>query len=457
MQVPESISNFPAGFLWGAATAAYQIEGAAGEDGRGESIWDRFSHTPGKVVNGDTGDVACDHYHRWRTDVALMKALNLGAYRFSIAWSRIVPDGRGGVNEAGLTFYERLVDALLAAGITPWATLYHWDLPQPLEDAGGWPNRATADAFAEYANVVSRRLGDRIKHWITLNEPWCSAFLGYWTGEHAPGRTSFADAIHATHGLLLAHGQATTVLRQNVPDARIGIVLNPSQVYPATDSELDRAAAYRQDGFANRWFLDPLYGRGYPTDMLALYGPNVVPEILPTDLEVIAAPTDFLGVNYYSSSFVRDDPQNRPLGVRHGPAPTDEKTAMGWAVYPQGFTDLLVRLARDYPTGPLYVTENGAAYPDEAPINGRVADPLRTSYYARHLAAARAAIDAGAPLQGYFAWSLMDNFEWAFGYTRRFGLIYVDYATQERTIKDSGKWYAGVGGRFFTPRNGGSR
>ena len=444
MQTPESIQKFPENFVWGAATAAYQIEGAANEDGRGESIWDRFSHTPGKVVNGDTGDVACDHYHRWKEDLALLTALNLSAYRFSIAWPRILPTGRGPVNEAGLAFYDRLVDGLLAAGITPWATLYHWDLPQPLEDAGGWLNRATADAFAEYVDVVSRRLGDRVKNWITLNEPWCSAYLGYWLGIHAPGRTSFADAVRSTHPLLLAHGKATRILRQNVPDGRIGIVLNPFSVYPATDSAADQAAAQRYDGFANRWFLDPLYGRGYPEDMLALYGPELAPAVAPGDLDLIAAPTDFLGVNYYTPSFVRDAPEQAPLRGGDAPAPPDEQTAMGWAVYPQGFTDLLVRLARDYPTGPLYVTENGAAYPDEPAADGRVADPLRTSYYTRHLAAARAAIEAGAPLQGYFAWSLMDNFEWAFGYTRRFGLVYVDFATQQRTIKDSGRWYAGV-------------
>ncbi len=434
---------FPAGFVWGAATASYQIEGAAREGGRGESIWDRFSHTPGKIVNGDTGDVACDHYHRWREDVALMRSLNLQAYRFSVAWPRIIPEGRGRINAIGLAFYDHLVDALLDAGITPWVTLYHWDLPQPLEDAGGWPNRATADAFAEYVDAITRRLGDRVRNWITLNEPWCSAFLGYHLGVHAPGRQDLRDALAAVHTLLLAHGTAVPIIRRNSPGAQVGITLNPAQVYPASESDADRAAAHRYDGYVNRWFLDPLYGRGYPVDLLEWYGARA-PEVAAGDLPTIAAPTDFLGVNYYSPSFIRDDPADAFLGVVDAGLAGAEQTEMGWIVYPPGLRDLLVRLASDYPTGPLYVTENGAAYPDPAPRDGRVADPERTRYYASHLAAALAAIEQGVPLRGYFAWSLLDNFEWAFGYTRRFGITYVDYATQERTIKDSGRWYRQV-------------
>jgi beta-glucosidase len=439
--------RFPEGFVWGAATASYQIEGAAREDGRSESIWDRFSHTPGKTVNGDTGDVACDHYHRWRDDIRLMRDLGLGAYRFSIAWPRILPEGRGRVNQAGLDFYDRLVDGLLEAGITPWATLYHWDMPQVLEDAGGWPNRATAAAFAEYADAITRRLGDRVKHWITLNEPWCSSFLSYHIGEHAPGRKSFPDAVAAVHTLLLAHGLSVPIIRGNSPGAQVGITLNLSQAYPATDSEADKAAAHRYDGYFNRWFLDPLYGRGYPADMLAIYG-DMAPRTEPADFDAIAAPTDFLGLNYYNPTFIRDDPSETGLGIAPVRLDGHEYTAMDWVVYPQGLYDQLLRVPRDYPTGPLYITENGAAYDDAPPQQEggeqRVHDPRRTSYYALHLDAALRAIEAGSPLKGYFAWSLMDNFEWAWGYTRRFGITYVDYETQQRTLKDSARWYREV-------------
>ncbi|MGH2930456.1 MAG: GH1 family beta-glucosidase, partial [Solirubrobacteraceae bacterium] len=355
----------------GAATAAYQVEGAAREDGRGESIWDRFSHTPGKTLNGDTGDIACDHYHRWLDDVALLRELGLNAYRLSISWPRVLPDGRGPVNEAGLAFYERLIDALLAAGITPWVTLYHWDLPWPLEERGGWPARDTAKAFAEYADVVSRRLGDRVTRWITLNEPWCSAFLGYHTGEHAPGLRNLAAAVQATQPLLLAHGMAIPAIRRNSPGAKVGITLNLTPVYPSVDDEACQAAAVRQDGYFNRWFLDPLYGRGYPRDMRSLYG-ELAPTPEPGDLDVIATPTDFLGVNYYSPAFVRDDPPNHPWRVAHTAVPAADLTDLGWPVYPRGLYDLLRRLHRDYPTGPLYVTENGAAYDDPAPESHRV-------------------------------------------------------------------------------------
>jgi beta-glucosidase len=444
-------ARFPEGFVWGAATASYQIEGAAREDGRGESIWDRFSHTPGKTLNGDTGDVACDHYHRWRDDITLMKELHLNAYRLSIAWPRILPEGVGRVNEAGLVFYDRLVDGLLAAKITPWVTLYHWDLPRSFDDQGGWPNRRTADMFAEYADVVSRRLGDRVKHWITLNEPWCSGFLGYYTGEHAPGRRSLKEALHAVHTLLLAHGEAVPILRQNSPGAQVGITLNLTPTYPATESAEDQAAAARHDGYFNRWFLDPLYGRGYPTDMVQIYGADLLPTVREADFDAITAPTDFLGINYYSPAVVRDDPKNLPWRFGFAAVPDADFTDMGWAVYPRGLYDILRRVHRDYPTGPLYITENGAAYDDATPEQGRVADPQRTRFYARHLAAAKAAIEDGVPLGGYFAWSLLDNFEWAFGYTRRFGITYVDYATQERTIKDSGRWYGRVaaGNRLY--------
>ncbi|HEX5417078.1 MAG TPA: GH1 family beta-glucosidase [Chloroflexota bacterium] len=443
-EAPRAAGAFPKDFVWGVATAAYQIEGGASEDGRSESIWDRFSHTPGKVAGGDTGDVACDHYHRWPEDVSLIRNLGFRAYRFSVAWPRVIPNGRGPVNPAGLAFYDRLVDGLLLAGITPWITLYHWDLPQVLQDQGGWTNRATAEAFAEYADAVTRRLGDRVAHWITLNEPWCSSFLSHWIGEHAPGHHSLKEAIDATHTLHLAHGLAVPIIRRNSPDAEVGITLNLAQVYPASESDTDRAAASRFTGFFNRWFLDPLYGRGYPADTLELYGAENAPRVEPGDLATIAAPTDFLGVNYYSPTFIADDPTAPPLRIRDAGLAGAGRTAMDWIVYPRGLHDVLADVARAYPTGPLYVTENGAAYPDPEPQNGRVADPARLAYYQGHLAAALRAIQDDVPLKGYFAWSLLDNFEWAFGYTRRFGITYVDYASQQRTVKDSGRWLARV-------------
>ncbi|MDP9368612.1 MAG: GH1 family beta-glucosidase [Chloroflexota bacterium] len=435
----DSGRGFPDGFVWGAATASYQIEGAAREDGRGESIWDRFSHTPGKILNGDTGDVACDHYHRWREDIALMRELGLAAYRFSVAWPRVLPDGRGQVNDGGLDFYDRLVDGLLEVGIAPWVTLYHWDLPQPLEDAGGWPNRETADAFVNFADVVSRRLGDRVNRWITLNEPWVSAFLGYQMGVHAPGRTDLDDALAASHTLLLAHGRAVPAIRANNEDASVGITLNLSPTYPASPEPADAAAARRYDGYLNRWFLDPIFGCGYPADMLDTYG-ALAPRVEAGDLETIAVPIDFLGVNYYFPTYLAAS-DDGPLGFVQAP-PEGERTAMGWPVAASGLEELLVRLNREYPTLPLFITENGAAYKDPAPTGDRVPDPARIRYLADHLAAAGHVIAAGVPLRGYFVWSLLDNFEWAFGYDRRFGITHVDFTTQQRTIKDSGRWYA---------------
>jgi beta-glucosidase len=432
---------FPKGFLWGAATAAYQIEGAWDEDGRGESIWDHFSHTPGKVQDNDNGNVACDHYHRWRDDIALMRELGLQAYRFSIAWPRILPEGTGVVNQAGLDFYDRLVDGLLEAGITPFATLYHWDLPQALQDENGWANRAVVGAFANYADIVSRRLGDRVKHWITHNEPWCTSFLGNYMGVHAPG-LQHGPTLAVAHHVLLSHGMAVPALRANSSGADVGITLNFSPAYPASDSAEDQAAAQRYDGFFNRWFLDPLYGRGYPEDMLALYG-SMMPQVPADDLAKIAAPTDFLGVNYYNRSVISDDPSAPPLriGQEH---PEGEYTAMDWEVYPEALRALLVRLTRDYGPAKLYITENGSAYDDTIAPDGTIHDEARTRYLTSHLAAAHAAIGEGAPLAGYFAWSLMDNFEWAYGYSKRFGIVYVDYATQQRTPKDSARFYSTV-------------
>jgi beta-glucosidase len=425
---------FPEGFTWGTATAAYQIEGAWNEDGRGESIWDRFSHTPGKVANGDNGDVACDHYHRWRDDIALMRDLGVQAYRFSVAWPRILPDGIGAVNQAGLDFYDRLVDGLLEAGITPFATLYHWDLPQALQDEDGWANRAIVGAFEKYADVVSRRLGDRVKHWITHNEPWCTSFLGNHMGVHAPGLHE-GPALVVAHHVLLSHGAAVPVLRANSSGANVGITLNFSPSYPASDSAEDQAAARRYDGFFNRWFLDPLYGRGYPEDLVAAYG-QPMSQVHAGDMEKIAVPTDFLGVNFYNRAVVRDDPAAPPLRISPV-SPEGEYTAMDWEVYPDALRALLVRLEHDYAPGRMYITENGSAYDDTLAPDGSIHDEGRMNYLARHLVAAHAAIAEGVPLAGYFAWSLMDNFEWAYGYDKRFGIVYVDYATQQRTPKDS--------------------
>jgi beta-glucosidase len=432
--------RFPDGFLWGAATAAYQIEGAWNEAGKGESIWDRFSHTPGKVLGGDTGDVACDHYHRWRDDIGLMRELSLHAYRLSISWPRVLPEGVGAVNSAGLDFYDRLIDGLLEAGIQAYVTLYHWDLPQALQDRGGWANRETVAAFANYADVVVRRLGDRVKNWITHNEPWCTSFLGYAIGEHAPGIRN-GPALAAAHHVLLSHGEAVPVLRAGSRGAQVGITLNFSPAYPASDSAGDQAAARRHDGFFNRWFLDPLYGRGYPADMVALYG-AMMPEVRPGDLERMAAPTDFLGVNYYNRAVIRDDPDGPMLRVGHV-RPEGEYTAMDWEVYADALRALLVRLHNDYAPGRMYITENGAAYPDTLGPDG-VHDEARIRYLAGHLAASHAAIGEGANLAGYFYWSLMDNFEWAWGYSRRFGIVYVDYPTQRRVLKDSAKFYREV-------------
>jgi beta-glucosidase len=437
----ESIANdgrrlFPPEFRWGAAVSAYQIEGAVGEDGRGESIWDRFSALPGNIVGGDSGAVACDSYHRYRDDVRLMRELGLDAYRFSIAWPRILPEGRGQANAAGLDFYDRFVDELLEAGIEPFVTLYHWDLPQALEDRGGWPVRATADAFAEYVELVGTRLGDRVSNWITQCEPWVISWLGYRQGEHAPGRRNEADAVAAAHHVLLSHGLAAEVLRREVAEARIGITIDLVAFHPLTESEDDRAAVASSDAFRNRWILDPVLRGEYPADILERFG-SVLP-VQHGDLQTIAAPLDFLGVNYYTRTVVQADPEGgSPVFVDDGGA---ERTEMGWEVYPDGLYELLVRLRDDYDPPPLYVTENGAAYADRR-SNGTVHDPRRISYVDRHLAAIARAIEDGVPVHGYFLWSLLDNFEWSFGYSRRFGIVYVDYETLERVPKSSYRWY----------------
>jgi beta-glucosidase len=436
---------FPDGFLWGVATSAQQIEGACREDGRGESIWDRFAATPGRIADGSDAQVACDHYHRWREDFALLEWLGVGAYRFSIAWPRVFPEGRGAVNSAGLDFYDAQVDALLEAGILPFVTLYHWDLPQALQERGGWGARSTAEAFAEYAGVVSARLGDRVKHWTTHNEPWCIATLGHERGEQAPGHRDPAEALRVAHHVMLSHGWAARAVRRNAPDAEVGIVLILAPVAPATPSAADLEAARCSDGAFNRWYLDPLFLGRYPADAIAdrvrlghLAEPEL-PFVRDGDLEAIAAPLDFLGINYYSRSVVRAGPAGEPVPVTM--VPERELTDMGWEVYPQGLHDILVRVTRDYRPAQLYVTENGAAYTDRADAAGRIADVRRIDYLRGHLEAARRALADGAPLAGYFAWSFMDNFEWALGYAKRFGLFEVDFATQRRRPRDSAHWY----------------
>jgi beta-glucosidase len=442
----ELARRLPADFLWGAATASYQIEGAANEGGRGESIWDRFSKTPGKVRDGDTGDVACDHYHLAEQDIGLMRDLGLGAYRFSIAWPRIIPDGSGEINQAGLDWYDQLVDGLVPAGIKPWATLYHWDLPQALQDRGGWDNPETVDAFVRYADVVARRLGDRMAGWITHNEPWVVAFVGNYQGRHAPGLTDLGTAIRVSHNLLLSHGRAVPVIRAASPGTPVGITLNLGTIRSASSEWQDQAAARIDDGYLNRWFLDPLFGRGYPADMVELFG-DLMPTIDPDDLTEIAVPLDFLGINNYFPNYTRavERGPGRELGIAHL-SPSElaargfEITEMGWPVAPDAFGELLVRVHREYQPKAIYVTENGCAFPDEV-TDGAVHDPRRTAYYAGHLAALSGAIEAGSPVRGYFAWSLMDNFEWGHGYSKRFGIVHVDYETQRRIVKDSGRWY----------------
>ncbi len=448
---------FPSGFLWGTATASYQIEGGVDEGGRGESIWDRFAHTPGRILNGDTGDVATDHYHRYREDVALMSELNLNAYRFSLAWPRLQPDGSGPLSADGVGFYERLVDELLGAGIRPWVTLYHWDLPQALEDAGGWPARDTALRFADFASAVHERLADRIADWTTLNEPWCAAFLGYGSGHHAPGRTEPAAAVAAAHNLLLGHGMAVAAMRSARPEHRYGITLNLYPVTTISDDAQDQDAARRVDGLCNRLFLDPVLRGRYPDDVRADLEPIAGSDfIADDDAATIGAPIDFLGVNYYSRHVVRaaradgtDD------GARREPAwigASDvvkldtgrPKTRMGWEIDPTGLHDVLRRLADEYDSPPLYITENGAAFVDEVTSDGEVHDAERVGYLDAHIRAAKQAIDDGTDLRGYFVWTLMDNFEWSWGFDRRFGVVHVDFATQQRTIKDSGRWLAGI-------------
>jgi beta-glucosidase len=450
---------FPPGFLWGTATASYQIEGAVHEDERGTSIWDTFSHQPGAVWNGDNGDVGCDHYHRVNEDLDLLAELDVAAYRFSIAWPRVQPTGSGPANQKGLDFYRRLVDGLLARDIEPTVTLYHWDLPQPLEDKGGWWVRETAERYADYVDIVARALGSDVERWITLNEPWCSSWLGYGAGRHAPGIQDIGKAAAANHHLLLAHGLAVPILRSTISSAKVGITLNLGDYQPGSQHELDIAAAHRADGNLNRLFLEPVFHGQYPEDMLEHYrdskpGFSVIRD---GDLEIISQPLDFLGVNYYFPStvvdvsrakearvagyFVAPGEQFPDLRVRSLETPGRDKTAMDWEIEASGLTSLLIRIREEYTTLPIYITENGAAFDDYVDPNGDVKDHNRVAYLQEHISAVRDAIDAGVNVQGYFVWSLLDNFEWALGYSRRFGIVWVDFPSGARLKKASFAWY----------------
>jgi beta-glucosidase len=438
--------NFPDNFLWGAATSAYQIEGATREDGRGPSVWDVFAATPGRTEHGDTGEVAADHYHRMQQDVALLAELGLNAYRFSIAWPRILPSGTGTPNAAGLDFYSRLVDCLLERGIAPVATLYHWDLPLALYERGGWRSRETAEAFADYAEAVARHLGDRVQWWITHNEPWCTAYLGYVSGLHAPGIQGDGQAaVEVAHHVLLSHGLAVPRIRKAARgDARVGIALNLFPIFAADPRPETVRAVERAYAFHNRWFLDPLFRGDYPPRLFADLD-AAPPRIRAGDMETIGTPIDFLGVNYYNRHIVRASEQTRDGhdGYEYATAPSGATiTTMGWEVYPHGIDLVLEDVTRTYDPPAILVTENGAAFDDDWNGDGVISDPLRVAYLREHLAEVDAAVGHGVPVAGYFVWSLLDNFEWDRGYGQRFGVVYVDFATQRRIIKESGRWYA---------------
>ena len=432
--------NFPKNFHFGSATSAYQVEGAVNEDGRGPSIWDDFCATPSNIRDGSDGRVACDHYHRYADDIARMAEMGFNAYRFSVAWPRILPEGRGRINPAGLAFYDRLVDGLLAKGIAPYLTLYHWDLPSPLQAQGGWGNRETAWAFAEYAEVIGRHFGDRVHAYATLNEPRCAAFVGHYEGRHAPGATDLRLTLQVAHHLMLAHGAAVQRLRAHTQTAKVGIVLDMKPYHPANDHPLTARAAEMGGGIFNRWLLDVLFKGHYPADVWEGFGP-LVPHVEADDYALIQQPLDNLGINYYTRALVEYDPE---LPFPHAREVRNEGaiySTMNWEFYPEGLEEILGWIHRTYGVKELYIAENGVALADEV-VDGRVHDPLRTQYYQTHLAAVSRAITQGVPLTGYLAWSLMDNFEWGQGYLQRFGLWHVDYATQERILKDSAHWYA---------------
>ena len=438
-------SGFPPDFLWGAATAAYQIEGSPLADGAGASIWHRFSHTPGRTANGDTGDVACDHYYRYASDIGLMRELRLRAYRLSIAWGRIYPEGKGRINQAGLDFYSRLIDKLLEAGIMPNVTLYHWDLPAALDDRGGWLNPDIAEWFGDYASTVFDALADRVPMWATINEPLVVMDGGYMNGNLAPGHRNIYEAPIVSHNLLRAHGRGVQAFRaRNARDSRIGLVVNLDRKYPASDSWQDEEAAARAHAYGNEQYLDPVLLGRYPEKLREIFG-DAWPEWPDEDLALIKQPLDYVGVNYYTRLVVKHDETHPPINVGVEPQVDALHTEMGWEVFPLALTHILTWLKERYGDIPLYITENGSAFmdPPEA-IDGRIEDPLRVEYLRRHLHAIRDAIQQGVNLRGYFAWSLLDNYEWSHGYTKRFGIVHVNYATQERTIKDSGRYYSRI-------------
>jgi beta-glucosidase len=434
--VPMTVATFPEKFVWGVATSSFQIEGAAEVDGKGSSIWDDFCKQPGNIADASDGMVACDHYHRWQDDLDLIDSLGVDAYRFSVSWPRVRPGGAGSWNESGLDFYERVVDGLLERGIKPYLTLNHWDLPSELQAKGGWTHRDTVHRFVEYAQGIDRRMGNRLATLTTHNEPWVVSVLGYEQGIFAPGVKSRAAAMQASHNLMLSHGLALQALRAQGSKARLGIVLNLSPVQSATDSEEDKVHAHLEDGKLLRWYMDPLFKGYYPVDVIAHLGADA-PEIHAGDLEAIRTPMDFMGINYYSRAVVS---AKGPWDTKQSGLPVTE---MGWEVYPEGLTELLVRLNTDYPVPPLYVTENGGAFKDILQ-NGQVHDADRTNYIARHIEAVAEAMRQGVRMEGYMVWSLLDNFEWASGYGKRFGIVHVDYATQKRTLKDSAIWYANM-------------
>ena len=436
------MNGFPDDFILGTATASYQIEGAVLEDGRGASIWDTFSHTPGKIYGGHTGDIACDHYHRYKADIGLMKELGVKGYRFSIAWSRIFPEGKGKPNQKGVDFYSRLIETLLENGIDPMATLYHWDLPQALQNTGGWGNRDITDYYAQYAEYIFRVFGDRIKKWNTFNEPWVSAFAGHYGGRHAPGMTDFALAVQVSHHLLLSHSKAIEAFRQLNKGGKIGLALNLYPTYPGSDSPDDRKAAYLADGYHNRWFLDPILKGEYPGDMLDTYRERLhAPVVQPGDMEKMKAnKIDFLGINYYFRKVIKNKNNNEILHYEEMKPLESEYTEMGWEIYPEGMLDLMRRIRTDYGDLHMAITENGAAFKDDKRKNGIIQDDDRVKFLKQHLETANKAIHEGIKLDGFYIWSLLDNFEWGHGYSKRFGLFYTDYESQERIWKRSGLW-----------------
>lgn len=442
--------EFPKDFKWGTATSAYQIEGAADQGGRSPSIWDEFSHRTGTIRNNENGDVACDHYHRWKEDIQLMKQLGYKAYRFSIAWPRILPEGRGRINQQGLDFYNRLIDEMLQSEIAPYLTLYHWDIPTKLK--GAWLNRDSAYAFEEFSDVCARSFGDRVKNWMTINEPICASFLSYTWGHHAPGMSDPYQGLVAAHHLLLSHGLAVKTIRAHYPDAEIGIALNPASVYPLTDSKVDQQMAIQAETMQNRWFSDPVFKGSYPVEAVQAYIrlgvlKNENPDFIhPEDMEIISTPTDFLGINYYTRQVYHTDQPEMPSEehFKSLPAPADNQTEMGWEIFPQGLFDLLQKVNNEYHPRKILITENGASYSYAPDTVGKIDDPKRIDYIETHLQAIARAIQAGIPVDGYFVWSFMDNFEWAQGYSQRFGLVYVDYKTQKRTPKASAFWYSKV-------------